>query len=286
MVFYQVDVENRWKDLCGLSIFSLTSVPNFKENLMKDVEAFNLKIHTLTMADTLNYIDTNIRGERFPLQHIVVNAAKIVHAQKDLELRKAINNSHIVNIDGQAVVWALRMLGSEVPERVAGCDLFQDLIAHCEREGYKPYFLGAKQEVLDTMIDNFQKRHPKLQIAGARNGYFGKEDEEAIANEVKASGADMIFLGITSPKKELFIDAWTETMQVPFTMGVGGSFDIVAGKTERAPEWMRKAGLEWFFRIMQEPGRMWKRYAVTNTLFIIMLIKALVSGNKGNEKKA
>lgn len=252
---------------------------------MRDVEAFNLKIHTLTMQETLNYIDTNIRGERFPLQHIVVNAAKIVHAQKNTELRQAINNSHIVNIDGQAVVWALRMVGYKVPERVAGCDLFQNLIAHCEEEGFKPYFLGAKQEVLDTMIETFKKRHPKLEIAGARNGYFGKEDEEAIAKDIKASGADMLFLGITSPKKELFIDAWTETMQVPFTMGVGGSFDIVAGKTKRAPQWMRKAGLEWFFRIMEEPRRMWKRYAVTNTLFIWMLLKAIMKGNKGNNKK-
>jgi N-acetylglucosaminyldiphosphoundecaprenol N-acetyl-beta-D-mannosaminyltransferase len=207
------------------------------------------------------------------MQHIVVNAAKIVHAQKDEELRNAINNSDLVNIDGKPVVWALKLLGHKVPEKVSGVDLFVKLIGLAEKKGYRPYFLGAKKEVLEDMVKNLERDYPELKIAGYRDGYFKKEDEQAVADEIKNSGTDMLFLGITSPKKELFLDRFTKYMGVPFSMGVGGTFDIVSGKTKRAPVWMQNCGLEWFYRFLQEPRRMWKRYLTTNTLFIILVIK-------------
>ncbi len=247
---------------------------------MHEINSFGLKIHLASTAETIAEIEKSLVS-RWPLiQHIVINAAKVVHAQKDEDLRRAINNSDIVNIDGQAVVWALRLLGHKVPHRVAGCDLFQDLVALCALKGYKPYFFGAKEEVLLTMIENLRKKHPALQIAGYRNGYYSDHQEEQIAQSIKESKADMLFLGITSPKKEIFIDKYSKKMSVPFTMGVGGSFDIVAGKTLRAPVWMQNAGLEWLYRIYQEPGRMWKRYLITNTRFILLIFRTYFSGKK------
>jgi N-acetylglucosaminyldiphosphoundecaprenol N-acetyl-beta-D-mannosaminyltransferase len=225
------------------------------------------------MNESLDFIEANIIKKKIYMQHIVVNAAKIVHAQKDQELRKAINNSDLVNIDGKPVVWALKLLGHKVPEKVSGVDLFVELVKLAEKKGYKPYFLGAKKEVLQQMVKNLERDYPDLRIAGYRDGYFKKEDEQAVADEIKKSKADMLFLGITSPKKELFLDKFTKYMNVSFSMGVGGTFDIVSGKTKRAPLWMQNWGLEWFYRFLQEPRRMWKRYLVTNTLFIMLVIK-------------
>ena len=112
--------------------------------------------------------------------------------------------------------------------------------------------------------------------AGFKNGYFDKSEEAQIADDIQKSGADMLFVGFSSPMKETFLNQWMPVMQVPFCMGVGGSFDIVAGKTQRAPLWMQEVGLEWFFRILQEPKRMWKRYAKTNPIFIWMVLRELV----------
>lgn len=225
------------------------------------------------MRESLDHIEHNVVSRESFMQHIVVNAAKIVHAQKDEELRNAINNSDLVNIDGKPVVWALKLLGHKVPEKVSGVDLFVELVRLAEEKGYRPYFLGAKKEVLEQMVKNLGRDYPELKIAGYRDGYFKKEDEQAVADDIKKSSADMLFLGITSPKKEIFLDKFTKYMNVPFSMGVGGTFDIVSGKTKRAPVWMQNWGLEWFYRFLQEPKRMWKRYLVTNTLFIILVIK-------------
>ncbi len=244
------------------------------------ISAFGLKIHPWTMKESLDYIEENIINRKKDIQHIVVNAAKIVHAQKDEELRNAINNSDLVNIDGKPVVWALKLLGHKVPEKVSGVDLFVKLVELCAEKGYRPYFLGAKKEVLDQMIMNLEHDHPELKTAGYRDGYFKKEEEQDVADQIKNSGTDMLFLGITSPKKELFLDKYTQYMNVPFSMGVGGTFDIVSGKTKRAPVWMQNWGLEWFYRFLQEPKRMWKRYLTTNTLFIILVIKEFFKRNK------
>ena len=246
-----------------------------------EIKAFNLKIHTYTMLETLDIIEKNIIDHKKNMQHIVINVAKVVHAQKNSMLRNAINNSNIVNIDGLPIVWVLKLLGFNVPERVAGVDLFQKSIKLCAEKGYKPYFLGAKQDVLDKMVEKFKKQYPNLKIAGYRNGYFkqGSKEEQQIADDIKNTKADMLFLGITSPKKEIFIDKYTKHMDIPFTMGVGGSFDIVAGKTKRAPKWMQDSGLEWFYRIIQEPRRMWKRYLITNTLFIALVVKEFFKRN-------
>lgn len=240
---------------------------------MEQLTAFQLKIDSATEAETIQLIEESIINRHKPLQHIVVNVAKIVHAQKDEKLRNAINNSDIVNIDGQGVVWALKLLGHKVPGRVAGCDLFQSLVALSAEKGYRPYFFGAKEEVVNEMVRRFREKYPSLQIAGYRNGYYSEEEEPQIAEEIRKAKPDLLFLGITSPKKELFIDRYTAQMKIPFTMGVGGSFDVVAGKVKRAPRWMQRAGLEWFYRILQEPKRMWKRYAVTNSKFALLLIR-------------
>lgn len=232
-------------------------------------------VDNFDMQRTISEAEKYILNRRY-CQHVVVNVAKYVAMQNDPELKEIISSCDMINADGMPVVWASRLLGTPLPCRVAGVDLFQELVGVCAAKGYRPYFFGARQWVVETMVDEFKKRHPGLNVAGFRNGYFDKSEEEQIAKDIQKSGADMMFVGFSSPMKENFLNRWMPVMQVPFCMGVGGSFDIVAGKTVRAPIWMQETGMEWFFRVLQEPKRMWKRYAKTNPVFIWMVLRELV----------
>jgi N-acetylglucosaminyldiphosphoundecaprenol N-acetyl-beta-D-mannosaminyltransferase len=240
---------------------------------------FGANIDLLTMDETLSAIESIIE-RRVPTQHVVINVAKLVTMQHDAELKRAVNQCAIVNVDGQGVVWGARRLGIDVPERVAGIDLFQRLVELASQKQYRPYFLGASDDVVNVVVKTLQNKYPDLEIAGCRNGYFSDADEPEIANEIRESNADMLFVGISSPKKEFFLERNLASMNVPFAMGVGGSFDIIAGKTRRAPLWMQKAGFEWFYRLINEPKRMWKRYLSSNAAFLVMLTKAKILGKR------
>lgn len=229
------------------------------------------RMNPLTMAETVNFIERRLDRRVFT-QHVVVNVAKIVHMQDDVELEKSVNQCDIVNIDGMGVVWGARFLGMPVPERVSGVDLFGELLSLAARRGYPVYLLGATETVVDRVAAVVRARYPALRLAGFHHGYFW-DDEEAVVREIRDSGARLLFVAITSPKKENFINRWRDQLGVDFVMGVGGTFDVVAGKVKRAPLWMQKSGLEWFYRVLQEPGRMWRRYLATNTAFAWMLIR-------------
>lgn len=238
------------------------------------VNLFGVLIDPLTMQETLSCIEKIIKGHT-PSQHVVVNVAKLVEVQKNVELRNIINSCAIINADGQGVVWAANILGKNIPARVTGIDLFQNIVRLASSKGYRLYFLGAEQSIVSQVAEIFKMNYPSLQIAGFRDGYFKQSEEEMVAQDIRDSKANVLFVAMNSPKKELFLNKYLNFMQVPFVMGVGGSFDVVAGHTRRAPLWLQKAGLEWFFRFLCEPRRMWKRYLVTNTIFAGMLIVAL-----------
>lgn len=240
------------------------------------IHLFGAPVHMLTMAETVALVDQAIR-ERQQIHHVVVNAAKLVHMQKNEELRRSVVESNIINADGQAVVWASRILGRPLPERVAGIDLMTNLVRLAAEKHYKIFFFGAKEAVVQAVVEKYRQEYSGDIIAGYRNGYFEKGEEEQIARQISDSGADILFVAITSPKKEIFLNKYKHIIQTPFIMGVGGSFDVVSGITKRAPVWMQRNGLEWLYRVYQEPGRMWKRYLVTNTKFITLLIKEKLS---------
>ncbi len=240
------------------------------------INIFNCPIDTYTMDETVDIIDKSIQN-KLHLHHVVVNAAKLVHMQKDKELYDSVVSSDIINPDGQAVVWASKFLGQPLKERVAGIDLMENLVKLAHKKGYKVFFFGAKEEIVKGVVDRYTKEYSKKIIAGYRNGYFKKDEEKKIANQIASSGADILFVAISSPTKEIFLNTYKDIINTPFIMGVGGSFDVVAGKVTRAPLWMQKTGLEWFYRFLQEPRRMWKRYLVTNSLFIWYMLKEKVN---------
>lgn len=234
--------------------------------MKKRIKFLNTYVDALTMNETLNRIEQAIINKEC-IQHVVINAGKVNLMQEDKVLTEIINGCPIINADGQSIVWGAKILGLNIPERVTGIDIFLNLIELCDKKGYKPYFFGAKDDVVKEVVNIFKNKYCNLDIAGYRNGYFNKEESKDIAENIKKSGADILFVAFSSPMKEYWIRENMDIMKIPVAMGVGGSFDVIAGRTKRAPVWMQKIGLEWFYRFIQEPRRMWKRYIIGNIKF-------------------
>jgi N-acetylglucosaminyldiphosphoundecaprenol N-acetyl-beta-D-mannosaminyltransferase len=236
---------------------------------------FGVKLDPLTMDETVQRCLEAVRDGR-QLEIGVVNAAKLVNMRRDHRLARAVAGCDLVLADGQAVVWAGRVLRAPLPERVAGIDLFLRLLAEAESAGMSVYFLGATQDVLDRMLRRVADRFPGLKVAGSRNGYFDDSQQEAIAGAIAHSGAQMLFLGMTSPKKEIFTAAYGARTGARVVHGVGGSFDILAGVTKRAPDSWQRWGAEWLYRALQEPRRLGRRYLTTNASFLFMTARELI----------
>jgi N-acetylglucosaminyldiphosphoundecaprenol N-acetyl-beta-D-mannosaminyltransferase len=225
-----------------------------------------------TMEQTLEVIEYAIDTHK-QIYHVVVNAAKLVNMRRNPALCRSVLEADLINADGQAVVWASCLFGKRLPERVTGIDLMHHLAQRASERGYRIYFLGARKEVVREVVRRYGKKYGAGVIAGYHDGYFGSGDEDSVVREIAASGANILFVAMNSPKKEIFLSTHRKTLRnVSFIMGVGGSFDVIAGVIRRAPVILQQLGLEWFFRFLQEPRRMWKRYLVTNVFFVYYLI--------------
>jgi N-acetylglucosaminyldiphosphoundecaprenol N-acetyl-beta-D-mannosaminyltransferase len=230
------------------------------------------RIDRLDMQATLTRCEELIASGG-PAQHVAINAAKLVAMQNDEELRHIIAECALVSADGQAVVWASRLLGDPLPTRVAGIDLMHELFALSERKGYRIFLLGAKKDVLEQAIANARERYPGAQIVGARDGYFDDDEAAAVAQGIQAAAPDILFVAMPSPKKEYWLAEYGTKITVPFVMGVGGSIDVLAGQTRRAPVVLQRMGLEWAYRLAQEPRRLFKRYLVGNARFCMLVLR-------------
>jgi len=238
------------------------------------IELFGIPVANLSMDETVDLIHDRI-ARREPLHQVVINAGKVVAMQDDELLRQSVLDADLINADGISIVWASRLLGRPLKERVAGIDLMQRLVESAPAKGHRIFLFGAREEVVSRVKQIWQAQYGPV-IAGYRNGYFTPEEEEAIARQIAASGADMLFVAISSPKKEIFLKKYKHILRdIPYVMGVGGSFDVVAGKTKRAPRWMQQAGLEWLYRFVQEPRRMWRRYLIGNARFMALVLREM-----------
>lgn len=244
------------------------------------ITLFDVPVHPLRMHDVLAMADEAIAARR-RLMIAVVNAAKLVNMRGDAVLRESVVNADITLADGMAVVWAARLLGRMLPERVAGIDLMNALFVRAGERGHRVYLLGATQEVLDSVRECVARVYPAVKIVGSHHGYFRAEDEAAVAASISAAQPDILFVAMSPPKKEIFLGKWGPRLSVPVCHGVGGAFDVVAGKVRRAPRWMQRIGMEWLFRVMQEPSRLWRRYLVTNSIFGWMLLRELMRPSRG-----
>jgi N-acetylglucosaminyldiphosphoundecaprenol N-acetyl-beta-D-mannosaminyltransferase len=237
-----------------------------------------------TMSEALDWVDRAVR-ERERLHIGVVNAAKIVNMRHDAELRRDVISSDVIFADGMSVVWASRLLGRPLPERVAGIDLMHGILARGQAGGRRVYLLGATREVVETAAERMRQQYPGVSIVGLQHGYFTDAEEEQVASAIAAARPDVLFVAITSPRKERFLARWSGRLGVTVCHGVGGSFDVVAGKVERAPRVWQRLGLEWLYRVKQEPGRLWRRYLVTNSLFVAMVLAEMALRIAGRERE-
>ncbi|MDB5586629.1 MAG: UDP-N-acetyl-D-mannosamine transferase [Devosia sp.] len=236
---------------------------------------FGLSLDGIRMDEAVDRCRQAIQSRR-PVLIGVVNAAKIVNLRRDPSLRDALLDCNMLLADGQSVVWASRLLGRPLPERVAGIDLFVELLDLAHRQQRSIYLLGAKPAILAALERQVAHRWPGLRLAGSHHGYFGETEAAEIAAEIRAASADMLFLGMASPNKEIFLRSFQHMLNVPVLHGVGGSFDVLAGLTKRAPLAWQNLGLEWAYRLLQEPRRLWKRYLVTNCAFVALTLREAV----------
>jgi N-acetylglucosaminyldiphosphoundecaprenol N-acetyl-beta-D-mannosaminyltransferase len=210
-----------------------------------------------------------------PTQYVAINASKVIALRKDERLREIVAHAGLVTADGQSVVWASRLLGDPLPERVAGIDLMERLLETAEERGWRVFVLGAREETLAVALERLHERYPLLWIRG-RNGWFDDSESDVVAARIRLARPDVLLVAMTSPRKEYWAAEHAAELGVPLIVGVGGAIDVIAGERRRAPAVLQRAGLEWLFRLAQEPVRLGRRYLVTNTGFILVVARELL----------
>lgn len=247
----------------------------------KRIIILNTLIDVLSVNETIDLVEKYVKTKT-PLHLMGVNADKINEVNQNEKMKEIVNSCGIINADGASVVLASKYLNKPLPERVAGIDLMMDLVKLSASKKYSIYLLGAKQEIVEKTEDVLKQKFPNLIIRGVHNGYFKREDWKNISNDIKEKKPDFVFVGITSPIKEYLIEYLQNDGNDCVFMGVGGSFDVISGNIPRAPQWMQKMNLEWLFRVMQEPQRLFKRYFIGNRKFIKAIIKEKKQQKKEN----
>jgi len=234
------------------------------------ISLLGIPVDNVTLPEAVEAIVDALDGNE-PMQVSFVNADCVNLAFRRADYRQALVESDMVFADGIGVRLAGKMMGQKVVDNVNGTDLFPVLASALEDTGKKIYLLGGKPGVADDVALWLLNRFPGLEIAGYRDGYFSADEEEQVIEDIRTSGADLILVALGAPRQELWIRRVLPRLGVKVAIGVGGLFDFFSGRIPRAPRWIREAGFEWAFRLYQEPGRLWKRYLIGNTLFLARL---------------
>lgn len=239
--------------------------------MQKIVNFLDLKISALTSDEMFNIIlEFAIAGNRKMITYLDVNCVNI--SFRDAEYRRILSQADIVHADGQGVVWGSKFLKKPLPERVNPLDFFDALLNIASKKSISFYLLGGKPDVIQNAVDKLKNKFLNLKIIGFHHGYFDKEEEEII-EEIKRLRPNILMVGMGVPKQEKWIYKHLDRLEVNLCLAVGGMFDILSDSLKRAPIWMIDGGLEWLYRLYQEPGRLWKRYLFGNFIFIYRILK-------------
>ena len=217
-------------------------------------EILGVKVDAVTMAQAVERVEKLIAAQKNSIV-ATVNAEMLLRATQDDDFKKILNSAELVVPDGAGAVWAARHLGYEMPERVAGFDLVQELMKIAPAKGYKFFLFGASPGIADKAKIKAQELYPRIEIVGTRNGYFTAADEPEIISQIKNSKPDILLAALGVPKQEKWLAAHKDELNIPVSIGVGGTFDVMAGVVKRAPLWMQRAKLEWLYRAMLQPSR-------------------------------
>lgn len=243
------------------------------------IRVLGVPVDVLDMPSTLGWVERQVRTRR-PGGHLCVNAANVVRAQEDPEYRALLERCDVVGADGQPFVWAARLLGQRLPERVTGIDLMERVLDRARAADWGVFLLGAQPQIVERLAARLTAEG--VRIVGHRDGYFPDCEAGEVAEKIASSGTDVLFVGMPTPVKERFIVEHAAPAGVPACIGVGGSFDILAGDLVRAPRWVQRSGLEWLFRLAQEPRRLFARYAVTNSRFCALVVRTALRQRRGS----
>ncbi len=238
------------------------------------VNIAGLGVDRLTLEQAKNIICARWDGAEGVFHVVTTNAEMIYRGAGDRELAGVIEKAEMVTADGAGVVLASRILGHPLPERVAGYDLMTECLREAARKGIPVYFLGSRPQILEQAVREARKRFPGLQVAGSRHGYFHADDEEELVREIRSLKPRLLLVALGVPKQEKWIFRYREKLPPCAVIGVGGSFDVLAGELTRAPLWMQRAGLEWLYRLLKEPARI-GRAAVLPAFLIQVFLQAL-----------
>lgn len=237
--------------------------PSQNPKLAAPIVMLGVPFDLVTMAQAVAITERMIESRR-PHYLVTVDSDFVVQSLQDVELRRILLDAHLILCDGTPLVWASRWLGNPLPERVAGSDLTPLLISTAAEKSWRVFLLGTKPETLDRAVSNLRAQHPRLQIVGHLSPPFSpllEMDHESIRRAIKEARPDLLLVGLGCPKQEKWINMHYRTLGVPVSIGVGGAFDLLAGEVSRAPMWMQDSGLEWLYRLSQEPRRLLRRYA-------------------------
>lgn len=241
--------------------------------MIEPIKILDVPVHPMTMSQTVESLEQCLLAGQQTFV-VTANAEIIMMCQQDATYKEIVgHDAELVLPDGAGAVWAGRHLGHNVPERVAGFDLYLELLSLAADKGYKVYFFGGSPGVAEAAKAKAESMYSGVQVVGCRNGYFSAADEPEIIAEINESGAQLLFVALGAPKQEKWIVAHRDQLQARILMGIGGSFDVLAGKMERAPKWMQDASLEWAFRLYKQPSRFMRMLALPKFVIKVLLSK-------------
>jgi N-acetylglucosaminyldiphosphoundecaprenol N-acetyl-beta-D-mannosaminyltransferase len=235
-----------------------------------------INIDNVSMAEALNAIEEFI-ARREPCYITSPNVDILIRYRRDREFARYYDQDALCLADGVPIMWAAKFLGTPLKEKISGSDLVPKVCELANRKGYKIFFMGGRPGAADAAKAKLQETLKDIQIVGTYSPPFGFERDAAelqkIADMIKAAKPDILFVGLGAPKQELWIKRYHQEVGVPVSMGVGVTFEFIAGIVKRAPRWMQKVGLEWFWRLCMEPGRLWRRYLIDDTQFFGIILQ-------------
>jgi N-acetylglucosaminyldiphosphoundecaprenol N-acetyl-beta-D-mannosaminyltransferase len=241
------------------------------------VNICGIEIDRYNFDQVLDRITNHAIAGRDPEYVVTPNAMHIISLQEDAAFREIYRQAFLVVPDGVSLLWSAKFLNTPLNGRVNGTDLFEQLCAVAAERGLKVFLLGGRERAADAAREILEARHPALKIVGTHCPPYGFESQSTelalIIAKIIAAQPDLLFVGLGAPKQEKWIAANYQQLGVPISVGIGVSFELVANMVSRAPVWMQKTGLEWLFRLIVEPGRLWKRYIIGNPLFILLVLK-------------
>jgi len=253
--------------------------------LKEKINVFGIPYDNLRLDESVHQMEEYIK-ERTPRMVFNTGAELVVRAYKDRSIMKIYENTSLITPDSQVVYWACRILGKKIKEPVSSVRLMFRFLELTKGKGYRLYFLGARQEVLEKAVENIKNNYPGSNIVGYHNGYFDFNNDSKVVEEIAKTKPDIVFVAMSSPLKEKFVSKNFKRIGAPVCFGVGGSVDVAAGYCTLAPNWISKIGLEWFYRFLQEPVRLGRRYLVMNFEFILIVLREFFKNEKSNSSKS